>query len=417
MSTLQISLAAAGIFLLALIVAFNAWQHWRRAPRQPKKPARSPDSSAAQAAGRFDPALDEADSARLAPPTEGNDAQTARPRPKSTFEAPELFAADATSPASGNDSAREPSLDGAPEPVTAAASMGVEPNLDTSASLSAPAQHGSSAVLHPLIDALATIEFAQPVAGETLLMVGPATSRAGSKPFRVEAHNAASDEWESIRVGQRYERLRAGVQLANRLGALNEIEFSEFAAKVSHMADSLGAHAVLPDMLQEVRRAAELDHFAAQNDVQLDFWLRVQQGAAWSAAFVEQHAQALGFVPSGVPGRWLLPAPQSGNAPVLTLSIDAQAAQSEQPQHNAVYEVQLGLDVPQVPQTEQPFAQLHHVAVSLCAQMNAVLCDQNGQPMGDAALQVIAPQLEEIYERLAAHNLSAGSPLARRLFS
>ena len=45
------------------------------------------------------------------------------------------------------------------------------------------------------------------------------------------------------------------MQLANRTGALNEIEFSEFVAKVQRFADALGATPDVPDMLQEVARA------------------------------------------------------------------------------------------------------------------------------------------------------------------
>lgn len=422
MSTLQVSLAAAGVLLLALIVAFNAWQHWRRAPRPPQQPSASPNAAAPQSTPvtaadaprvtasdhntqRFEPAIAEPHAAVQL---------VGEPRPQTAFEALGHVGA------SAGELTQQSAAD-AFNALDMAAERNKEPSLDAPAAAAfasagaGAAQHG--AILHSLIDALATMDFAQPVAGEALLMVAPTTSRAGNKPFRVEAFNAASNDWESIRVGQRYTKVRAGVQLANRLGALNSIEFSEFAAKVTQMADGLGASAALPDMMQEVRRAAELDHFAAQNDVQLDFWLRAQQSGGWSVAFVQQHAQALGFETSNVDGRWVLPSPQLGGAPVLTLSIDPQAVLPEQLPHSAIYEVQLGLDVAQVPQSEHPLRQLHQVAIALCSRMGAVLCDQNGQVVDDAALQVIAPRLDEIYAQLAARDLAAGSALARRLFS
>jgi len=63
----------------------------------------------------------------------------------------------------------------------------------------------------------------------------------GSKPFAVEAQSTATGEWESPRAGQRYRALQAGVQLANRSGAINDIEFSEFVVKVQAFADAVGA--------------------------------------------------------------------------------------------------------------------------------------------------------------------------------
>ncbi len=45
------------------------------------------------------------------------------------------------------------------------------------------------------------------------------------------------------------------MQLANRMGALNEIEFSEFVMKAQGFADAINAAPDFPDMLQEVARA------------------------------------------------------------------------------------------------------------------------------------------------------------------
>jgi len=54
----------------------------------------------------------------------------------------------------------------------------------------------------------------------------PTTRRAGSKPFAIEGLNEAIQQWEPPRASQRYVAFQAGVQLANRTGHLNEIEFS-----------------------------------------------------------------------------------------------------------------------------------------------------------------------------------------------
>ncbi len=84
------------------------------------------------------------------------------------------------------------------------------------------------------------------------------------------------------------------MQLANRSGALNEIEFSEFIAKAQAFCDAVGGTPDFPDMIEEVARARELDQFASGHDAQLGFTLRARR-AAWSPGYVQQHAARLGF--------------------------------------------------------------------------------------------------------------------------
>jgi hypothetical protein len=49
--------------------------------------------------------------------------------------------------------------------------------------------------------------------------------------------------------------------------------------------------------------------------------------------------------------------------------------------------------------------------------MDGVLCDQNGTPLPAMAMDPIAADLELLYDQLDQRELSAGSVLARRLFS
>jgi hypothetical protein len=57
------------------------------------------------------------------------------------------------------------------------------------------------------------------------------------------------------------------------------------------------------------------------------------------------------------------------------------------------------------------------VAAALCAAMDGVLCDQNGQHLPAMAMDPIASDLELLYDKLDSRDLSAGSVLARRRFS
>jgi hypothetical protein len=270
--------------------------------------------------------------------------------------------------------------------------------------------------LDALIDVIAPVVVDAPVSGDAALAAMPHTRRAGSNPFNIEGFNDATQQWELPANGQRYSAFQAGVQLANRTGALNEIEFSEFVMKAQAFADDINGAPEFPDMLDEVARARELDQFASGHDAQLSFTLRARS-AAWSPGYVQQNATRLGLVPGVIPGRMVLPASVGGGAPVLGLAFDTQAAMADDPEQTALRALVLSLDVPQVPRSEQPFVRMREVAIALAASMDGLITDDNGEVIRAEGLDVIGADLEQLYDTLDARDLSAGSPLARRLFS
>ena len=271
-------------------------------------------------------------------------------------------------------------------------------------------------VLDALIDAIASIEVDQPVSGDAALAALPPTRRVGTKPFHIEGCSELSGEWEPLVPGRRYSAFQAGVQLANRMGPLNEIEYSEFVVKTQSFADAVGGTPTLLDMLEEVARGRELDQFASAHDAQLALTLMARQ-SAWSPGYIHQHAARLGFIPGSIPGRMVLPGPTQGMPPLLSLTFDSQAAMADDPALSAVRECVLSLDVPQVPRTEQPFARLQQAAQTLAQQMDGRITDGANQVLAPELMQQIGLDLEQLYDALDQRELSAGSPQARRLFS
>ena len=353
MSTLQISLALIGGLLLVLVVAHSAWSTRKNLPKQP-----TPDPAAAAA-----------------------------------------------------ESGRETPLDTQPERQE----PGFDPDaaLDELTALTAPEKKPG---LDALIDVIAQVAVDTVVSGEAALAAMPGTRRAGSKPFAIEGLNLATGCWETPLLGQRYSAFQAGVQLANRTGALNQIEFSEFVVKAQAFADAIDGQPEFPDMLDEVSRARELDQFAGAHDAQLGFTLRAKH-TAWSPGYVQQNAARQGFVAGSIPGRMVLPASHPGQAPILGLAFDAMAALAEDPEQTALRELTLSLDVPQVARTEQPFVRMCEAAIALAASMDGVIIDDQGQLIRPEAMEVIHADLEQLYNTLDERDMPAGSVLGRRLFS
>lgn len=295
----------------------------------------------------------------------------------------------------------------------------IEPSLDAAAfdvanfPLPMPEKKPS---LDALIDVIASITLDGPASGDAALAAMPSTRRAGSKPFAIEGFNEGSQRWEMPLAGQRYGLFQAGVQLANRSGALNEIEYSEFVMKTQAFCDIVNGTPDFPEMREEVARGRELDQFAGDHDAQLGFVLRARN-AAWSPGYVQQNAARLGFVAGAIPGRMVVPASLAGLPPVLGLSFDTQAAMADDPAQSAIRDVVISLDVAQVDRSERAFVRLRETAMSLADTMDGVVCDDNGVVLTPEAMDVIGAELEHLYDTLDQRDLSAGSALARRLFS
>jgi hypothetical protein len=326
--------------------------------------------------------------------------QTRRHAPRTARERADL-------PATPSSERIDPSLDGeqpAGDSTAADPSLGHLPLPERKPALDA------------LIDSLVPLNLEHPVSGDAVLAALPPTRRVGSKPFAVEGLHADTGQWEAPRAGQRYSALQVGLQLANRAGAMNQIEFSEFVAKIQALADALSAMPDFPDMMAEVARARELDHFATGHDAQLAFTLRARR-AAWSPGYLAQQASAQGFVAGALPGRMVLPSAQAHAAPLLTLSFDPQAAMAEDPEQSALRTASLALEVTHVPRSEDAFARLRHAAFALAQSMEGAVTDERGEPLGEAGLDMIADDLQRLYDALDSRDLAAGSPQARRLFS
>lgn len=405
-SSLQVGLAIAGGVVLVGVVGYNAWQSRKNTPRKakpssPLTPLAQHETAEEPAVGArvgaspsfIEPALGE-----LMPPVAASSAGEHGLPPSNS----------AGDGAATGHSLVEPTLDSVVPTLTPIPT----PTLATptfSAAERAP-------TLDALIDVIGTLQLEHPTYTEAISSHLPKTRRAGGKPFAIEGFNVDTSAWEPLLPGQRYDRLQFGVLMANRNGALNQIEFSELVMHAQGVADALSATAEFPDMVESVARARELDQFASAHDAHLSFYLRAK-GPAWSPGFIQQQAAQHGFVAGALPGRLVLPCSVAGLPPVLTLTFDTQAALAQEPDESAVRECVLSLEVPLVDRAEQPFVRLRELSRALAQAMGGVVTDQGGHPISDESMDAIGADLEQLYDALDSRDLAAGSALARRVFN
>lgn len=352
MDSLQLALIVIGAIIIAAVVAYNAWQTGKL--RRPQRAARGP--------GQGDEGIEPGALATVL--------------------------------------SEEPTLGGDSPPVVTDPAPRVRP---------LPLQ------IDPLIDAIASFVLEPPREGAILLPRLPKVARAGSKRMLFEGKPADGQGWEPLQPDRTYVELQAAVQLSNRSGAINAIEFSEFIAKCHELGEAIGVPPDLPDMADALEQARVLDAFASENDAQLSINLRARS-VPWGVDFLRQQAQAAGFVPGGAAGSMVLLQPDSAlPAPLVHLQFDAQADLDDAAA--AVSHATLLLEVPQAPQSQAPYARMRQAARDLARALDAVVVDDNGAPLSDAALDRIEKQLDVLYATLEQRGLPAGSAAAQRLFS
>lgn len=415
MDELTLGLIGAGAVVVAGVVGYNAWQGAKVRRKMP----RSMPTEAEQGLARHDheeerPFIEPVGAGvRREPVMPGASQEAAPARVEPSFgmaaplDVPADIQAEATTPNGYT-----------PEPQAVEAAPAPQVGPDNEAERVTPAATTISAapphVVDRRIDCVVPIRLAGPIAGEKAQPLAQRLRRAGSKPVYIEGKPEGGGAWELLQNAQRYEELRAAVQLANRGGPLNELEFSEFVSGVQQLADAIDGAPEFPDMLETVSMARELDGFAAQCDAQLSINV-LSDGAPWSANYVQAVASQDGLLLSRDGTRFVkLDAKQS---PVFMLQFGDTNFLRDDLTYKGGQMMTLILDVPVAEEDILPFRLMCDYAKSLAERIGGRVVDDQRRPLPEAALLAIEKQLMTLYARLEEAGIPAGSPATRRLFS
>ncbi|MGQ7937467.1 cell division protein ZipA C-terminal FtsZ-binding domain-containing protein [Paraburkholderia sp. D1E] len=422
MDELTLGLIGAGAVVVGGVVVYNAWQGAKVRRKMPRAmPADAAESFARDDQEEQSPFIEPARPTTRREPIVGSDtaAETAAARVEPTFGA---TAAPLDTPADIQAETTTPN--GYPEAEGVAEAEGgmggeagkaaqagepVEPILPAATTISS----APPAIVDRRIDCIVPIRLNGPVAGDKVIPLAQRLRRAGSKPVHIEG-KLEGGPWELLQNGARYEELRAAAQLANRSGALNELEFSEFVTGVQQFADTLDASPEFPDMLETVAMARELDGFAAQCDAQLSINV-LSDGAPWSANYVQAIASQDGLLLSRDGTRFVkLDTKQS---PVFMLQFGDTNFLRDDLTYKGGQMITLVLDVPVADEDILPFRLMCDYAKSLAERIGGRVVDDGRRPLPETALLAIEKQLMTLYAKLEQAGIPAGSPATRRLFS
>jgi FtsZ-interacting cell division protein ZipA len=257
-----------------------------------------------------------------------------------------------------------------------------------------------------LIDCTIPLALSTQLRGEKILPALQSLRHVGSKPVHFAGQHIDGG-WEAVTHGGIYKSLMAGVQLANRSNALNELEYSEFVMRLRQIADDFDADPDVPDMAEVMVTARSLHHFVTEYDAKLSVNVQTN-GAPWSVTTLLAALERQGF-DVRPEGRLVMP---DGDGGVL-FSLSTNVTLAEE----TTSRLTLLLDVPAVSPARDGFGAMTACARSLAARLDGTVVDDGSQPLSDASLNEIAGQLEVFYADMEAADIPAGSNRALRLFN
>lgn len=246
------------------------------------------------------------------------------------------------------------------------------------------------------------VEFAlpSPQTGERLLSLTQQHRRVGAKPIAFDGL-VSDGQWIVLLAGQRYVSLRAGILLANRHGPLNAMEYSDFSALMTKLAEQLDCEAPLSDLPGVVANAREVDRRCADLDAQLG--INIKTASAISPDTLSQLATEAGFVERGN-GRFARL--DEAGATLFTLAFG-----------DAADRLVMLLDVPRSPAHQRPWHQMLNSADSIAKRLGGELVDDTGKALPTQVWAQIEEQLLQRYWALESAGVIPGSARALRLFN
>lgn len=282
-------------------------------------------------------------------------------------------------------------------------------------------------LLSPAIDYIATLETAVGVPAADWLAAQQVTLSRADKPVHWAGFDEENGEWVMLgadvaRSGgepRLFRHVRAGLQLADRRGALSENDLLIFATAMDALAREWQAQGRpvmldLPDPRPVPAAAADLDAFCAGVDIQISLNV-IALNEAFPGTQVRALAESAGMFLDGR-GRFVR-VTDDGSVLYMLLNHDPAGFSAENMRATSVQGLTFLFDVPTVARGERVFGQLADLAGRFADVLKGTLVDDNRRPLSEASLAPISQQIAQFQASMAQRNLPAGGRMARRLFS
>lgn len=242
-------------------------------------------------------------------------------------------------------------------------------------------------------------------------------SAALGKNVRWLALPLGSPTWEELSPGsgKRYLEVQAVMQLADRNGPVEKDDLTELCSLGRDLAESQGWQVRCDEVGEAIARAQSLDKFCADVDVQIGLNIIARGSAMLPIARMRREAESTGMLLADNGVYAFLDS--RGEVLYMLSNREPQPFSKDDPHDPETRGVTLLFDVPRVPDGLKNFDGMVTLGRKLAHTAGGLLVDDNLRPLTDVGIEKIRGQLAQIYDKMEARGVAAGSRLALRLFS
>lgn len=237
-----------------------------------------------------------------------------------------------------------------------------------------------------------------------------------SRALRWSGWSETENRWIEIHAhsAESVNRVRAALQLANRQACVSASDLERFYTQLQRVCDQFLAVPRLPARAEVLQKAAELDKFCSDVDIQIAVNL-VATGVPFAGTKLRGLAEAVGMV-LGSDGAYHL-RDDSGQTLFTLGNLDPVPFSPEQLRQLQSPGLTLTLDIPRTLNPAHTFDRMISFAQHLSDKLDGRLVDDNRVPLSDRAISLIRSQIYQFELQMERQSILAGSPVALRLFS
>lgn len=214
---------------------------------------------------------------------------------------------------------------------------------------------------------------------------------------------------------ERYRELRAGLQLANRAGAVDPAQIAAFDAAMRTFAERINAVSQREDTTDAARRAQMVDQFCAETDVEIAVNLIGRNGVTFATTKVRGLAEAQGF--TALPTGEFAMRDELGRVLFVLRNGNAQESPAIRRDQSYLTQLTFAIDVPRTPNAAENFQRMYTLVLQFADVLQADVVDDNRKVLTANGRKVIHDTIREILGEMQQKGITSGSSTALRLYA
>ncbi len=285
---------------------------------------------------------------------------------------------------------------------------------DLAPSIQADAAHTvPPPALHPEIDSMALI-----LADETLSpnQYQPMVAHTEKLGKGVRWEGLVGGLWQGILRDTRenFRELRAGMQLADRQGAIDHAALAAFNDLIVKFSASVNAVSQREDVNVAARRAQAIDAFCADTDIEIAVNVIGKNGGTFAVTKLRGLAESKGMLAIDS-GEYVM-RDDRGHLLFTLRNFDPAEPPGIKRSTGYIAGLTFALDVPRTPNAHRIFEQMFNLGQQFADVMQGEVVDDNRRPLTANGRKVIADTIVHISTEMEAKGIEPGSATALRLY-